>query len=256
VRNPWSAPAAGDPVSPVLTKTVRSHFHKGLHCVPVPGTVASGTAAYVCTATGIDVDGAPFSGEKVCFSSTGGAGIQPYPPGVPFVQAGPNQVCLTLDANGQAAIQAFCKNQVGTINVNFTDEGITRNDVYDCHVLPITPTTTTTTTTTTTSTTTSTTRPTTTTTTAPTTTTTVPVHTTTTTTTRSTTTKPRPPADVCPNLAGRQVSVPKGKIKVHGRCVPKPKKIVVKAAKKVKKHKPTVCYIKGRPVSPCVRGKG
>ena len=68
-----------------------------------------------------------------------------------------------------------------------------------------------------------------------------------------------PIADVCPNLAGKQNAVPKGKVKVKGKCVPKPKKIVVKKAKKVKKKpkpKPKICYIHGRPVAPCVRGKG
>ncbi len=60
------------------------------------------------------------------------------------------------------------------------------------------------------------------------------------------------PPDVCPNLAGAQSKVPKGMVKVAGKCA---KKIVVKKAKKVKK-KPKVCYLNGRPVSPCVRGKG
>ena len=42
-------------------------------------------------------------------------------------------------------------------------------------------------------------------------------------------------------------------IKVQGKCAKK--QIIVKKAKKVKK-KPKVCYLYGRPVSPCVRGKG
>jgi hypothetical protein len=47
--------------------------------------------------------------------------------------------------------------------------------------------------------------------------------------------------------------VPAGKVKTNGKCVRK--KIVVKKAKKVKKP-PKTCYLNGRPVSPCVRGKG
>src|SRR4051794_8039404 len=269
-RNPWLPASAAGPASPVLTKTLHSKFHKGMKCVPVSGSVTNGAATYICTAVGIDVNGRPFSGERVCFTSQL-PGMTPYPPGTAGdpVQGG---VCVRLDGSGNAAVQLPCKNAKSSVIANFEDEGIIRVDAVSCLASIVTTTTTTTTTTTPPTTTT---RPPTTTTTPSTTTTTTVQQTT---TTPPTTTAPKPcvpgraasdmdsssseaqcPADVCPNLAGNQKAVPKGKVKVKGKCVPKPKKIVVKKAKKVKKKpkpKPKICYIHGRPVAPCVRGKG
>jgi hypothetical protein len=267
-RNPWLPASAASAPSDVLTKTLHSKFHKGMTCTPVPGTVTNGAATYICTAVGIDVNGQPFTGERVCFTSAL-PGMTPYPPGTAGdpVAGG---VCVKLNGSGNAAVQLPCKNAQSSVIANFEDEGIIRADTVSCLASVVTTTTTTTTTTRPpTTTTTTTVGSTTTSTTVPHTTTTRPTTTTTPTPcpagTRAMTdvgsmiveTKCKPIPDVCPNLAGKQKTVPKGKVKVKGKCVPKPKKIVVKKAKKVKKKpKPKICYIHGRPVKPCVRGFG
>src|SRR5262249_53509511 len=120
-RNPWAAPSASDPVSPVLTKTLRSKFNKTMKCVPVAGSVTPRAATYSCTAIAIDVDGTPFTGEQVCFTSAI-PGMTAYPPGTPGTPVA-GGVCVRLDNTGTGAVQLPCKNQQASVIANFVDEG-------------------------------------------------------------------------------------------------------------------------------------
>jgi len=237
--------------------------------------------AFICTATAHDVDGTPFGGERVCFT-TNGEVIFPFPIGSPGDRQGDKTVCLPLSAQGTGQVEVLCKNQTGNVFATFVEEGILRVTLFQCATVPPVTTTTTTTTTSTTTTTVGSTTPTTTTSPTPpglTTTTTpalttstvagtstvpsttTPPRTTTTPPKTTTTTKPttKPPVhkDVCSNVPGRQTAVPKGKVKKGSMCVAK-KKPVVKAAKKkkVKVKAAGSCRLNGRLVSPCVRGKG
>jgi hypothetical protein len=87
-----------------------------------------------------DIDGTPFAGERVCFCLTGQAsgatgftGTVQTPSGPLTVGGseagfdGPNAVCRTLDANGNAAIEVFASG--GTVDVvgRFVDEGLIRD---------------------------------------------------------------------------------------------------------------------------------
>jgi hypothetical protein len=267
VRYPYQHTTDADKASAFITKTVRSRFHKDVHCV-LKGETAPYNIAFICTAIGIDVDGSPLAGERVCFM-TNGEGMRTYPYGTPGETEGLGRLCVWLNGDGKGAVEIFCKNQQGNVIADFAEEGLIRYEIFQCVQVTPTPTTTTTTTTTTPAPTTTTTI-TTTTTVPPTSTTgpptsstslpTPPPPTTTTTTTPPTTTvpittTPKPVLkDVCPNIPGNQAKVPPGKTKVHGKCIAK-KKPVVKAKKK-KKAKPKGCMINGRLVYPCVRGKG
>ena len=267
-RYPFQQPTDGPKTSTPVVKTIHSRFEKKVECAPKSGlTPPEAGTAIICTATAVDVDGSPFAGERVCFT-TNGEVIFPFPIGSPGDRQGDKTVCLPLSAQGIGQVEILCKNQTGNVFATFVEEGILRVTLFPCATVPPVTTTTTTTpsTTTTPTTTTTTTTPSTTTTPGATSTvggtstipsTTVPSTTTRTTTTRSTTTThkpPKPPPDVCSNLPGRQTTVPHGKVKKGGMCVAKKKPVVKAAKKKVKKA--TSCRLNGRLVSPCVRGKG
>ena len=261
-RYPYQKVTDPDKPSGTIRKVVRSLFRKEVSCVPKSGlTGPEAGTAFICTATAIDIDGTPFANERVCFT-TGGTGAETifaFPIGSPGERQGDFTICLRTNSSGQAQVEVLGKCGTGNVFALFEDERILRVTTFTFGC-PAPPTTTTTTTTTTPATTTTPTMTTTQTTPTPpgttsTLTTTIPTPTSTatqTTTPRTTTTvKKARQKDVCLNLAGTQVKIPRGMVKVGGKCL----KRVVKAAKKTK-PKPKPCYINGRRVQPCVRGKG
>jgi hypothetical protein len=287
-RYPYQKVTDPDKASNTIRKVVRHRFSKTLVCVPKgPVPPIENSFAFICTATVTDITGARVAGEKVCFTA-GGPGSEAlvaFPLGTPHTREG-NLLCIVTNVQGQASVEVVGKCGAGNVIAFFPEEGLIRVATFTFGCDTTTTTTTTTTGTTTTSTTTTgttttdrtttpstTTGPATTTTPAPATTTTVATvagpQTTSTgastttlaaTTTRAATTRRTTTArrtttsrvrDVCPNIKGKQAKVPRGKVKVRGKCVLKPKR-VVKAAKKSKRG----CVVNGRYVFPCVRGKG
>lgn len=129
--------------SAAVNKTVGNLFDKSLHVYP-KGAGAENANARIVVAHGQDIDGRPFSGERVCFyvnhladsfrlfSGVIGSGATAF--SVNTTQAAtpsiidPSVRCAFLDANGNAALEVF--NSGGdTVNViaEYIDEGLLRS---------------------------------------------------------------------------------------------------------------------------------
>jgi hypothetical protein len=139
VRYPYQPVDDPARTSAPLTKTVRNLFNKSLSYYP-KGPGAANNNVRIVVAHANDIDGTPFAGERVCFYLTGQAsgatgftGTVQTPSGPLTVGGseagfdGPNSVCRTLDANGNAAIEVFASG--GTVDVvgRFVDEGLIRD---------------------------------------------------------------------------------------------------------------------------------
>ena len=66
MRYPFEPVTAQPVVSNTVTKTVTSVFSKSITCYP-KGTQPEEQNAAICVAQAIDITGAPFVGETVCF---------------------------------------------------------------------------------------------------------------------------------------------------------------------------------------------
>jgi hypothetical protein len=158
-RYPFEPVTARPVVSNTITKTVTSAFSKSITCYP-KGTQPEEQNAAICVAQAIDITGAPFFEETVCFFADFNAeDIQPFPaanPGVGTVTtatppfnvaviadgvtpmadnrneaaeaAGLRRICMFTDGFGRAAVEIFNTNPT-TVDVSalFVDEGILRS---------------------------------------------------------------------------------------------------------------------------------
>ena len=122
-RYPYQKTTAADVTSAPIRKIVRSLWRKDVVCVP-KGTSLEDQLAFICTATAIDITGAPFVGEYVCFM-TSAEGMREFPLGTPHQLDGLHRLCLFTDENGQASVEVFGKGPSNVI-VEFVDEGIIR----------------------------------------------------------------------------------------------------------------------------------
>jgi hypothetical protein len=139
-------PVTARPVnSNVIAKTVTSRFEKSITCFP-KGTQPEEQNAAICVARALDITGAPFVGETVCFFADFNAeDIQqffgPIPTsGTPPIVIGETtrnaaaeaqglrRICPRTDANGRAAVEIFNTNPT-TVDVSalFVEEGILRH---------------------------------------------------------------------------------------------------------------------------------
>jgi hypothetical protein len=130
-------------VSATLTKTVGNEFDKSLSYYP-KGAGTANANARILVAHGQDVDGTPFSGERVCFYVddeadsyrlfTGTTGPAAARFAVDTDQAetpsglDPDVRCAYLDGNGNAALEVF-NSDPQSINViaEYVDEGLLRD---------------------------------------------------------------------------------------------------------------------------------
>jgi hypothetical protein len=143
VRYPYQPVDYPARTSSALTKTVHNLFNKSLSYYP-KGPGAANDNVRIVVAHANDIDGAAFAGERVCFyltgQSAGGTGftgtvqtsngpltIGGYGAGYD----GPNSLCRSLDAYGNAAIEVFASG--GTVDVvsRFVDEGLIRDVLVD-----------------------------------------------------------------------------------------------------------------------------
>ena len=78
-RYPFQATTDSAKTSAPVQKTIHSRFEKKIECSPKSGLGSPETGtAFICTATAVDIDGSPFAGERVCFT-TNGEVIFPFP---------------------------------------------------------------------------------------------------------------------------------------------------------------------------------
>jgi hypothetical protein len=124
-RYPYQPVTAADVPAGTVPKTVTSAFNKQVTCVPKgPGTANS--VGFICTASAVDITGAPFVGETVCFATNAEA-IFPYNTAPVIDPRGgvQNRVCVVLGNDGTASVEILGK---GTLNViaDFVDEGLLR----------------------------------------------------------------------------------------------------------------------------------
>jgi hypothetical protein len=142
VRYPFEPVTARPVVSNTVTKTVTSAFSKSITCYP-KGSQPEEQNAAICVAQAIDITGAPFVGETVCFFADFNAeDIQYFAGGIPGTgitigdegrnaaaeAQGLRRICPYTDENGRAAVEIFNTNPT-TVDVSalFVDEGILRH---------------------------------------------------------------------------------------------------------------------------------
>jgi hypothetical protein len=142
VRYPFEPVTARPVVSNTVTKTVTSAFSKSITCFP-KGTHPEEQNAAICVAQALDITGAPFVGETICFladfnaedlqyfsGAIPGTGITIGNEGRNAAQEakGLRRICPFTDSNGRAAVEVFNSNPT-TVNVTaiFVDEGILRS---------------------------------------------------------------------------------------------------------------------------------
>jgi hypothetical protein len=125
-----------------ITKSVTSLWSKTLAYFP-KGTGAANNNSRIVVAHAQDIDGTPFAGEVVCFSSNGesmdwfngtvdGINLNGTSPAADPKGSGTGRVCVTTDSNGNAAVEVLESNPV-SVNViaDFTNEGILRSISVD-----------------------------------------------------------------------------------------------------------------------------
>jgi hypothetical protein len=142
VRYPFEPVTARPVVSNTVTKTVTSAFSKSITCYPKGATAEEQNAA-ICVAQAIDITGAPFVGETVCFMADFNAeDIQYFAGSIPGTgitigdegrnaaaeAQGLRRICPYTDSSGRAAVEIFNTNPT-TVDVSalFVDEGILRH---------------------------------------------------------------------------------------------------------------------------------
>lgn len=117
--------AADVPGDQSVTKTITSLFNKSLTCVRKTADLTQ--ALWLCTATANGIDGSPFVGETVCFSTTGERIIPFSGTTVPDPRGGtgPAVICLVTNADGKAVVEVVGKGQFNVV-ADFVQEGIFR----------------------------------------------------------------------------------------------------------------------------------
>ena len=123
-----------------VTETVHSLFDKALSYVP-KGTSAEDQNARVVISHAQDIDGTPYGGETVCFTTNPVVGVTRFTGSVNGVYYGdstpvadPNggfgqdRYCLRTDDNGNAAIVVFDSNPESVdVIADYTNEGLLRH---------------------------------------------------------------------------------------------------------------------------------
>jgi hypothetical protein len=142
IRYPFEPVTARPVVSNTVAKTVTSAFSKSITCFP-KGSQPEEQNAAICVAQAIDITGAPFVGETVCFFADFNAeDIQYFSGAIPGTDIvigdegrnaaaeaqGLRRICPFTDENGRAAVEIFNTNPT-TVDVSalFVDEGILRH---------------------------------------------------------------------------------------------------------------------------------
>jgi hypothetical protein len=123
-----------------LTETVHSLFDKDLSYVP-KGTGAEDQNSRIVISHAQDIDGTPYAGETVCFTTNGGnVGVTRFTGYVNGVYYGGSSVvqdpnggnsdrfCLQTDDNGNAAIEVLDSNpETVDVIADYTNEGLLRH---------------------------------------------------------------------------------------------------------------------------------